>query len=138
MRVDRIAIVVLWLTASAAGAQEPQVIRKHLTAADAFMTRYVYVPFDVPEGTTRVEFEYAYDRANGANVIDLGLVEPGSLALGTTAFREKPAPTTDVAYAACNQAGRQGHDAAPAMRQPTARSSRRSPVAARSPSRDPL
>lgn len=87
MRVDRIAIVVLWLTASAAGAQEPQVIRKHLTAADAFMTRYLYVPFDVPAGTTRVEFEYAYDRANGANVIDLGLMEPGSLALGTTAFR---------------------------------------------------
>jgi hypothetical protein len=80
-------LLVAVALAHAAAAAEPQVIRKHLTPADAFMSRYVYVPFDVPEGTTRVEFEYAYDRANGANVIDLGLLEPGSLAMGTTAFR---------------------------------------------------
>lgn len=81
------ALAALLLAVRGASAGEPQVVRKHLAAADAFMSRYVYVPFDVPEGTTRVDFEYAYDRANGANVIDLGLLEPGSLALGTTAFR---------------------------------------------------
>ncbi|HET9315676.1 MAG TPA: CehA/McbA family metallohydrolase [Vicinamibacteria bacterium] len=86
MRVAGAVGAVLWLAATAHGA-EPQVVRKHLTSADAFMTRYVYVPFEVPPGTTRVEFEYAYDRANGANVVDLGLLEPGTLALGTTAFR---------------------------------------------------
>jgi predicted metal-dependent phosphoesterase TrpH len=78
---------VLLAGMAAAAAAEPQVVTKHFTPADAFMSRYVYVPFDVPAGTTRVEFEYRYDRANGANAIDLGLLEPGSLALGTTAFR---------------------------------------------------
>ena len=89
MTLGRTAVVLVAVAAGAplAPAAEPQVIRKHLTAADAFMSRYVYVPFDVPDGTTRVEFKYAYDRANGANVIDLGLLEPGSLAIGTTAFR---------------------------------------------------
>jgi len=87
MTVRRAALLLVLLGATAARAAEPQVVRKHLTPADAFMSRYVYVPFEVPEGTTRVEFEYAYDRANGANVIDLGLLEPGTLALGTTAFR---------------------------------------------------
>ena len=71
----------------ATAADEPQVIRKHLTPADVYMQRYVYVPFEVSAGTTRIEFSYTYDRADGANVIDLGLLEPGSLALGTTAFR---------------------------------------------------
>ena len=73
--------------AAPAAAAEPVVIRKHLTAADVFVQRYVYVPFEVPPGTTRIEFAYAYDRADGANVIDLGLLEPGTLQLGTTAFR---------------------------------------------------
>jgi hypothetical protein len=86
MRIARTLLLLAGLGANAAGA-EPTVVRKHLTPADAFMQRYVYVPFEVPPGTTRVEFSYTYDRAGGANVIDLGLLEPGSLALGTTAFR---------------------------------------------------
>jgi hypothetical protein len=86
-RGGRVLALLLVAAASPADAGEPQVVRKHLTAADAFMSRYVYVPFEVPDGTTRVDFEYRYDRANGANVIDLGLLEPGSLAIGTTAFR---------------------------------------------------
>lgn len=83
----RLAFVIVLAAITATAAAEPQVVRKHLTPADAFMSRYVYVPFEVPAGTTRVEFEYRYDRADGANVIDLGLLEPGSLGLGTTAFR---------------------------------------------------
>jgi hypothetical protein len=80
-------ILLVGLGAAPARAEEAKVIRQRLTPADAFMQRYLYVPFQVPEGTTRVDFEYAYDRADGANVIDLGLLEPGTLALGTTAFR---------------------------------------------------
>jgi hypothetical protein len=41
----------------------------------------------VSAGTTRLAISYRYDRAEGANVIDLGLFEPGPLALGSTAFR---------------------------------------------------
>jgi hypothetical protein len=86
IRVGAVALLIASAPAVAA-ADEPQAIRKHFTPADAFMSRYAYVPFQVPEGTTRVEFAYTYDRADGANVIDLGLLEPGPLALGTTAFR---------------------------------------------------
>jgi len=45
------------------------------------------VPFDVTEGTTRLTFAYAYDGADGANVLDLGVFEPGPLDLGSRAFR---------------------------------------------------
>jgi hypothetical protein len=49
--------------------------------------RYQYVPFEVPAGTTSLQIALAYDRAGGANVVDLGLFEPGPLDLGTPAFR---------------------------------------------------
>lgn len=65
----------------------PRVIQAHYTAKDQQVLRYVNVPFDVPAGTTRVEIDLKYDKANGENVVDLGLLEPGSLALGTSAFR---------------------------------------------------
>lgn len=64
-----------------------RVIKAHFTAKDQQVRRYVEVPFDVPAGTTRVDIELRYDKAAGANVVDLGLFEPGSLALGTKAFR---------------------------------------------------
>ena len=51
------------------------------------MGRYQYVPFTVPAGATRLTIGLAYDRAAGANVLDLGLYEPGSLDLGTPALR---------------------------------------------------
>lgn len=64
-----------------------QVIRVHYVPRDRETGRYQYVPFDVPAGTTRLEIEYRYDRAGGANVVDLGLFEPGPLDLGTRSFR---------------------------------------------------
>jgi predicted metal-dependent phosphoesterase TrpH len=62
-------------------------IVEHYTTADRASGRYQYVPFEVPPGTTRLKVAYDYDRANGDNVVDLGLFEPGVLDLGTPAFR---------------------------------------------------
>jgi hypothetical protein len=59
----------------------------HFTAQDREVGRYQYVPVTVPAGTTRLTIAYGYDKAGGANVMDLGLFEPGSLDLGTPAFR---------------------------------------------------
>ena len=59
----------------------------HYTTQDREVGRYQYVPVTVPAGTTRLTIAYAYDKAGGANVVDLGLFEPGSLDLGTPAFR---------------------------------------------------
>ncbi|MBK5256037.1 MAG: hypothetical protein JJE39_08385, partial [Vicinamibacteria bacterium] len=68
-------------------APEVRLIKGHYTQKDQQVDRYVNVPFDVPAGTTRIDIELAYDRAKGENVIDLGLLEPGPLALGAKAFR---------------------------------------------------
>jgi hypothetical protein len=62
-------------------------LRLHYTAQDREVGRYQYVPVAVPAGTTRLTIAYAYDKAGGANVVDLGLFEPGPLDLGTPAFR---------------------------------------------------
>lgn len=75
------------LAQPAAAPSGGRVIKAHFTAKDQQVRRYVEVPFDVPAGTTRVDIELRYDKAAGANVVDLGLLEPGSLALGTKAFR---------------------------------------------------
>ena len=64
-----------------------QVIRVRYTAADQETVRYAYVPFAVPPGTTHLTLTYRYDRAGGANAVDLGLYEPGSLDTGTQSFR---------------------------------------------------
>lgn len=81
------AAVVLQLP-SAPAAQGPfSTVVKRYTPADQRTGRYQYVPFDVPAGRGTLRISYAYDRADGANVIDLGLFEPGSLELGTPAFR---------------------------------------------------
>ena len=73
---------------SPAGEPERRVLRLHYGPADREGAgRYQNVPVDVPEGTTRLGVAYAYDRKNGENVIDLGLIEPGPLELGRTRFR---------------------------------------------------
>lgn len=61
--------------------------RLHYTPQDREVGRYQYVPVTVPPGTTRLTIAYAYDKVDGANAVDLGLFEPGSLELGTAAFR---------------------------------------------------
>ena len=38
-------------------------------------SRYQYMPFDVPPGTTRIDISYEYDRAGNANVLDIGLFD---------------------------------------------------------------
>jgi hypothetical protein len=68
-------------------ADTPQTITRHVTPADRERDRFVYVPFEVPAGTTELRVRYQYDRANGQNTIDIGVFEPGSLALGTAAMR---------------------------------------------------
>ncbi|HQZ15258.1 MAG TPA: CehA/McbA family metallohydrolase [Vicinamibacteria bacterium] len=74
-------------TAFAAAEDAPRVIKAHFTPKQQQVDRYVQVPFDVTPGTTRIDIELKYDRSNGENVVDLGLLEPGSLELGTRAFR---------------------------------------------------
>jgi hypothetical protein len=60
---------------------------KHYTPADRLSGRYQYVPFEVLPGARQLDISYEYDKANGDNTVDLGLFEPGSLDLGTRAFR---------------------------------------------------
>jgi hypothetical protein len=85
-----------------APARQRTVVR--YTPRDREAGRYQYVPFDVPEGATRVTVEYRYDRAGGANAVDLGLFEPGPLDLATPAFRgwsggERTSVTVSPQYA---------------------------------------
>ena len=75
------------LTTPAFAQPAPRIIKTHFTPKQQQVDRYVQVPFEVSPGTTRIDIELKYDRANGENVVDLGLLEPGSLALGTKAFR---------------------------------------------------
>lgn len=41
-------------------------------------SRYVYVPFEVPPRAVRIKINYQYDRAKGANTIDIGLFDARS------------------------------------------------------------
>lgn len=65
----------------------PLTLRRHFTPVDREAGRYQYLPIEVPKGVTRFTIEYDYDRQNGGTVIDLGLMEPGLLDLGTSSFR---------------------------------------------------
>jgi hypothetical protein len=85
-----VALALLLVRAAGFDAQpEPARvdIQKRFTPADQQTGRYQYIPFDVPEGTTSLRVAYTYDKADGANVVDLGLFEPGPIDLGTKAFR---------------------------------------------------
>ncbi len=64
-----------------------RIITRHFTPRDRVTGRYQYVPFDLPPGRSTLTISYTYDRAGGANVIDLGLFEPGPLELGRANFR---------------------------------------------------
>jgi len=41
-------------------------------------SRYYYIPFDVPPNAVRINISYQYDRAKGANTIDIGLFDARS------------------------------------------------------------
>jgi hypothetical protein len=45
------------LLASTPFASEPQAVRVHYEPKDRETGRYQYVPFEVPEGTTRIDLE---------------------------------------------------------------------------------
>ncbi len=88
------------------GAPTPtrMTLTRHFTPADQRSGRYQYVPFEVPPGTSALRIAYQYDRANGDNLVDLGLFEPGPLDLDTRAFRgysggARPSLTIDAAGA---------------------------------------
>ena len=90
MRRTGIALAMLLLAVvdgRPEGRPGHRTIERHYTPADRAAARYQYVPFDVPAGTGSLRIAYSYDGADGNNVIDLGLFEPGSLELGTRAFR---------------------------------------------------
>jgi hypothetical protein len=52
-----------------------QTITARITRADQAANPYLYVPFDVPEGTTRIDVTLAYAKAEDC-VIDLGAFDP--------------------------------------------------------------
>lgn len=52
--------------------------RVHINRPGARDSRYAYVPFDVPPRTVRISISYQYERANGANTIDIGLFDARS------------------------------------------------------------
>ncbi len=86
----RVLVTVLLLVTSLSAtdrARHYRSVLKHYTPRDRVTGRYQYVPFDIPRNTGTLRLRYEYDRANGENVVDLGLFEPGSLDLGTRAFR---------------------------------------------------
>jgi len=81
------ALLSLIQTASPPAAQAVQILLRHFDPADRESARYHYVAFDVADGTERLTINYRYNGDDGTNVIDLGLFQPGSLALGSAAFR---------------------------------------------------
>ena len=85
--VSAAALRAAALAPSAAPPDARREQRLHYTAQDREVGRYQYVPVAVPPGATRLTLAYAYDKAGGANAVDLGLFEPGSLDLGSPAFR---------------------------------------------------
>lgn len=85
-------------------AQQRQVLTRRFTPRDQQMVRYQPVPFDVAAGTTRIVVSYRYDRADGANLVDLGVFEPGALTLGTTACRGWSGGARDTVTIAVDQA----------------------------------
>lgn len=50
----------------------------HLAPPGPNDSRYSYVPFDVPANAVRISISYQYDRADGANTIDIGLFDARS------------------------------------------------------------
>jgi hypothetical protein len=49
--------------------------RLHIEPLQPNSSRYAYVPFVVPQNCRRVTVDYEYDRAGGANTIDIGLFD---------------------------------------------------------------
>jgi hypothetical protein len=87
-----------------AAVPERRTIRLHYGPAEPDRGRYQYVPVTIAAGTTRLEIAYRYDKADGANAVDLGLFEPGPLTLGTRALRGWSGGARDRALVAVGEA----------------------------------
>jgi hypothetical protein len=57
--------------------------RVHLNPPAENDSRYAYIPFSVPSRAKRINISYQYDRAAGANTIDIGLFDTRSSGLDT-------------------------------------------------------
>ena len=57
----------------------------HVRAPGANDSRYLYIPFAVPSHAVKLSVSYQYDRANGANTIDIGLFDARSSGSDTDA-----------------------------------------------------
>lgn len=106
MRVLGIAFVVATalLQAPSPDGGHRTTVTVHYTQQDQQAKRYVYVPVNVPAGTTSLTVNYKYDRAGGANTVDLGVYEPGPLALGTPALRGYSGGAQDTVTVAVDRA----------------------------------
>jgi len=85
--IAAIALLPLIQTGPPPAVQAVQILLRHFEPADRESARYHYVAFDVADGTGTLTINYRYTGDDGTNVIDLGLFQPGSLALGSAAFR---------------------------------------------------
>jgi hypothetical protein len=73
------ASLVVTAAPRARSIPSPTVERRiHITPPGANESRYIYVPFDVGPHAVRISISYQYDRANGANTIDIGLFDARS------------------------------------------------------------
>jgi hypothetical protein len=97
-------MLALVLASLLADAPVETVLRRTFNAADAQRSRYAYVPFEVAAGVTRFDIAYTYDRAGGTSAIDLGLLEPGPLDLGTSAWRGWSGGNRDAVFVAADDA----------------------------------
>jgi hypothetical protein len=82
-----LASAVLRAQPAPSPAPDRWTVQARYTPADREAGRYQYLPVEVPPGATRLTLDLRYDRAGGANVVDLGVFEPGPLDIGTPAFR---------------------------------------------------
>src|SRR2546425_5003030 len=57
--------------------------RIHVKPPGANESRYVYVPFEVAPHAVRISISYHYERAKGANTIDIGLFDERSTSSDT-------------------------------------------------------
>lgn len=67
-------------TAPAASAGPEVIVKQGRITSDR--PDWVYVPFDVPRGVRELNVAYEYDRAGGANALDIGVFDPDGYDLG--------------------------------------------------------
>ncbi|HEX7317223.1 MAG TPA: CehA/McbA family metallohydrolase [Pyrinomonadaceae bacterium] len=71
------ALAFVAVNARASKSTQTQTVERvvHVAPFRAGESRYVYVPFDVPRGASRVHVSYEYPREGGANTLDLGVFD---------------------------------------------------------------